>query len=76
MKASESLNAPLSMQHHMPRQLADGYHVRRLLQLNRLLIDETASIMQDHVWVEGAIFRLAFLSRTAWSSVSDVGILA
>jgi hypothetical protein len=43
----------------MPRKLSNGNHVRRFLQLDRLLIDEVALVVDDHVGIERAVLRLA-----------------
>lgn len=45
---------------HMTGQLAYRDGVGRLLQLNVLLIDESALLMYDHVGIERAVFLLAF----------------
>lgn len=49
----------------VPRELADGDHVGRLLELDRLLVDKGALVVHDDVRVERAVLGLAGRCRSA-----------
>lgn len=55
----------LGLEEHVPRQLADGDHVGRLLQLDCLLVDKVALVVDDRVRVERALVGLAGGARAA-----------
>lgn len=41
----------------MTRQFSDGNHIRRFLELDRLLIDERALVVNDNVGIKRTILR-------------------
>lgn len=49
----------------MSRKLSDGHHIGRFLQLDRLLIDERALVVNDHVRVQRAILCSSVRRRVA-----------
>lgn len=48
------------MKHHVSGEFSDRDHVGGFLQLDRLLVDKLAPVVEDDVWVEGAVLGLAF----------------
>ena len=66
---------PFGMQHHVPRQFSDRYHVWCFLQLDRLLVDKSASVVQDHVGIKRTVLRLTFWCRSTWLS-AQIPVLA
>lgn len=48
-------DAPLCAQLHVPRELSDGDHVGCLLELDHLLVNKPAPVVQNHVRVERAV---------------------
>jgi len=59
---------PFRVKHHVPRQLSDWHHIRSFLKLDRLLIAERRSIVENDIWVERAVFRLTFWSGSTVSA--------
>lgn len=51
--------APICAQDEVARQLSDRDHVRRLLQLDGLLVDKAALVVHDRVRVERAVFHFS-----------------
>lgn len=49
----------------MARELSDGNHIGRLLQLDRLLVHERALVVHNHVRVERAILGSSIRRRVA-----------
>lgn len=67
-------DSPLGLEQHVPRQLSYGYHVGRFLQLDGLLIYESAAVVHDHVRVKRAILALPLDGRSAESAVPLVAV--
>jgi hypothetical protein len=47
---------PLGVKHHVSRQFSDWHHVGRLLQLDCLLVNEAASVVENDIRVHRAVF--------------------
>lgn len=58
------------MKHHVSGEFSDRDHVGGFLQLDGLLVDKLAPVVEDDVWVEGAVLGLAF--RGGAGSVSGI----
>lgn len=48
------------MKHHVSRQFTNRDHIRCFLELDVLLVNKAASVVEDDIGIEGAIFVLAF----------------
>lgn len=58
-------SSPVGAEEDVARQLADGNHVGRLLQLDRLLVHEGALVVHDHVRIKRAVLGSTIGRRVA-----------
>lgn len=54
-----SRQVPIDTQDDVTRELSRRDHVGRFLEFDRLLVDESTLVVDDHVRVEGTIFRFS-----------------
>jgi hypothetical protein len=72
--AKVDVYSPVYREEHVLWKLTNGNHIGGLLELHRLVVNETTFGVDDHVWIHWTVLALAVGGRAGRNNITTVSI--